>query len=181
MSIFMISDLHLFHGNIILYENRPFKNTDEMNKVISNNWNNVIKNEDTVFCLGDVAFGNKDMIKNIVSKLNGKKNLILGNHDRSRNIKWWQDCGFDFVSRYPIIFKQHYILSHEPMYINEYMPYINIHGHLHSKKMQSQKFINVSVECINYTPIDFELEIKYKYEPETEKRGIEGEIENELD
>ena len=174
---FMVSDPHLFHANIILYENRPFKDTEEMNHVIVTNWNNTVKNDDHVFCLGDVGFGSKDMIKSIVSKLNGRKNLILGNHDRSHNIKWWHECGFDFVSRYPIIFKKFYILSHEPIYMNKSMPFLNIHGHIHSNKMESPQFINVSVECINYTPIDFDLEIKSKYEPKNE----EGEMENESD
>lgn len=51
------------------------------------------------------------------------------------------------------------MLSHEPLYVNKNMPYCNIHGHIHSLKYDSKSFFNVSVECINYKPINFE-EIK---------------------
>jgi len=36
------------------------------------------------------------------------------------------------------------------------MPYANIHGHIHHLKYESRQYFNVSVECIAYTPMDFE-------------------------
>ena len=51
------------------------------------------------------------------------------------------------------------MLSHEPLYVNKNMPYCNIHGHIHSLEYDSKHYFNVSVECINYKPINFE-EIK---------------------
>jgi calcineurin-like phosphoesterase family protein len=53
-------------------------------------------------------------------------------------------------------------MSHEPVYLNINMPYINIHGHLHSKKMEGIQFVNVSVENWNYTPIDIKTIIQGK-------------------
>jgi len=36
------------------------------------------------------------------------------------------------------------------------MPYANIHGHIHHLKYEGKQHFNVSVECIDYTPMDFE-------------------------
>ena len=53
--IYFIADTHFNHANIIKYCNRPFKNTDEMNKYIIRKWNSVVKERDTVYHLGDVV------------------------------------------------------------------------------------------------------------------------------
>lgn len=87
---YFTSDTHYSHSNIIKYCNRPFKDAGEMNRVIIENWNNLVKPEDTVYHLGDVAFASPEVTKNIVSNLNGYKILILGNHDRSgHKMKEW--------------------------------------------------------------------------------------------
>ena len=60
--IYLSGDLHFNHSNIIKYCNRPFKNVEEMNRVIIDNWNALIKFDDTVYHLGDFAFGNRKTI-----------------------------------------------------------------------------------------------------------------------
>lgn len=159
---FLIADTHFGHANIIKYENRPFENVEDMDKLIIENWNKVVQKNDLVFVLGDVSLYNKDKTIQIIQELSGQKTLILGNHDKSRSPTFWRSVGFTEVYKYPIIFKNFYILSHEPIYLNSNMPYMNIHGHIHSKKVVSleedkkiQQFFNVSVENINYTPINF--------------------------
>lgn len=154
--IYFISDMHFGHSNIIKYENRPFKNIKEMDANIIKNWNSVVKKDDKVFVLGDVSFYNKEKTAEIIYSLNGYKVLVLGNHDNERSLHWWKSVGFDEVIKYSIIYNDFYILSHEPMYLNENMPYMNIHGHIHNLKYESKQFFNVSVECIDYTPISFE-------------------------
>ncbi|MBC8061180.1 MAG: metallophosphoesterase [Clostridiaceae bacterium] len=154
--VFMISDMHFGDENIIKYENRPFENAKEMDDRIIENWNNTVSNNDKVFVLGDVSFYNKEKTTEIIKRLNGYKFLVIGNHDEGNTVSWWKEIGFDEVSRYPIIYNKFYILSHEPLYLNENMPYANIHGRIHKLKYDSKQFFNVSVECINYTPIDFE-------------------------
>lgn len=154
--VFMISDMHFGDNNIIKYENRPFKNAEEMDNAIINNWNSVVKSDDKVFIIGDVSAYDKEKTTDIIRKLNGYKFLILGNHDMDRTISWWKEVGFDEVIEYPIVYNGFYILSHEPVYLSTNMPYANIHGHIHHLKYDSKQFFNVSVECISYTPIKFE-------------------------
>ena len=83
--IFYTSDLHFGHSNIIKYENRPWNDVDEMKEELIARWNAKVNQNDTVYVLGDFAWkGSKasiDDINNIVKSLNGKKHLIIGNHD----------------------------------------------------------------------------------------------------
>jgi calcineurin-like phosphoesterase family protein len=155
-NVFLISDMHFGHQSIIKYENRPFKSIVEMDETIISNWNKTISKDDKVFVLGDVSFYNKEKTKAIIEQLNGYKTLIIGNHDKDRSLSWWRETGFNEVYPYPIIFNDFYIFSHEPVYLNENMPYANIHGHIHHIRYADKQFFNVSVECIDYTPIRFE-------------------------
>lgn len=84
MTNWFTADLHFFHKNVIQYCNRPFNNIDQMNKKLIENYNLFVKEEDTCYFLGDLAMlGSSQIIKltNIINKMNGKKILILGNHD----------------------------------------------------------------------------------------------------
>lgn len=155
--VFLISDPHFYHEKVIAYENRPFKDIKEMNNVIIHNWNSIVNKDDKIFVLGDFGFGSKDSIIKIFKKLKGNKVLIMGNHDKRRSYEWWLNIGFKEVYKYPILYNSHFLLSHEPI---NYVPgpFLNIHGHIHSKSMNDQKkYYNVSCEAINYTPIDFEI------------------------
>jgi len=159
--IYITSDHHFYHKNIIKYENRPFESLDHMHEYMIDKWNKTITKYDTVYHLGDFLFGNKEQAKAIVSQLNGKIILVKGNHDRHKSAKWWRDCGFSDVIDGGIILDEYWLLSHEPMYITETMPYINIHGHTHSMKMNGLSHYNVCVEHHDYTPIRFDSIIKF--------------------
>ena len=163
---YLISDMHFGNENIIMYENRPFSSASEMDTVIVANWNRTVESTDLVYVLGDVSFYSKEKTTEIISSLSGRKLLILGNHDTDKTDAFWNDAGFEFVSRYPICLDEFYWLSHEPMYLSSSMPYVNIHGHIHTKTMSTNsepnQYVNVSVEQINYTPILFE-DIKKRF------------------
>ena len=158
--VFLISDTHFWHTNIIAYEQRPFSSIEEMNSTLIKNWNRVVKKDDLVIHLGDFSLANREKTAHIFSQLRGTKWLILGNHDRQRSISWWMNIGFKKVFEFPIIYKDFYILSHAPVYINAQMPYLNLHGHIHSKTYKESFYKNVSVECIDYTPIEFGVATK---------------------
>lgn len=78
---FYISDLHFSHKNIIPYDNRPFFNLTEMHEALISNWNNAVKNEDSVYILGDFHWGKKKEWVETLKQLNEKKHLVFGNHD----------------------------------------------------------------------------------------------------
>lgn len=48
------------------------------------------------------------------------------------------------------------MLSHEPMYMNKHMPYVNVHGHIHGQKYEGNSHFNICVEHWNYAPLSFE-------------------------
>lgn len=155
MKTFMIADTHFGDKNIMDFEQRPFKTVEEMNETIIKYWNNTVSPEDTVYLIGDVG----DV--SIVKHLNGHKFLIKGNHDTKSN-NFYRMNGFEEVYDKPIIIDNFYILSHEPIYVNETMPYANIFGHVHKNpiyKTVSKRGYCVSLERINYTPKNF-YEIK---------------------
>ena len=160
MKTFFIADHHFGHENIIKYEDRPFESVEEMDSYMIERWNRVVKKGDKVFVLGDFSIYGKEKTREIVDQLNGYKILIMGNHDKGRTLTWWKERGFLRVIEYPIIFNEFYMLSHEPLYVNDKMPYLNIHGHIHGRVIEGNYF-NVGVERIHYTPITLE-EIKEK-------------------
>lgn len=157
--VFFVADPHFWHKNIIKYENRPFNSTEHMNEELIKRWNKVVSRSDKVYVLGDFALANREKITDIVSKLNGYKVLVMGNHDQYSH-SFYLEAGFNEVSKYPIIIDNFWVLSHEPMYINENMPYANIYGHVHNNPSfadYSNQSICVSVERehMNYAPIEF--------------------------
>lgn len=156
MNIFFIADTHFGDDNIRRYENRPFETTEEMDTVLIENWNSAVTVNDEVYVLGD--FGASGYEEVILSKLNGIKYLVKGNHDDKSN-DYYRNAGFKEVYDLPILYKNFWILSHDAIYVNKNMPYANLFGHVHNnpivKDYSSQHFC-VSVERIDYTPILFD-------------------------
>ncbi|NEW06294.1 phosphoesterase [Paenibacillus sp. SYP-B3998] len=155
-NVFFTSDHHFGHKHIIDFESRPFRDAEEMTSKMIESWNSAVNKEDKVFHLGDFSFLNNERTKDIVSQLHGYKVLILGNHDRGRSRTWWLEAGFDEVSEHPIIYNNFFFLTHEPMYMNKHMPFVNVHGHIHGQKYEGLNYFNVCVEHWDYKPITFE-------------------------
>jgi len=151
--------MHFGHKKIMTYENRPFASIENMDAAIIKNWNNTVSKTDKIFIAGDVSFYGKDKTAEIIQKLNGKKILVKGNHDERGN-NWWADVGFDEVSNYPIIYRERFVIQHEPPEYNiETTPYFYIYGHVHGDekyKTITQKTACVCVERWNYTPVELE-------------------------
>lgn len=82
MTTWFTSDTHFGHKNIIKFCDRPFKDVSHMNEILINNWNSVVHPEDTVYHLGDVALGPWEAWNGVLSRLNGTKHLVIGNHER---------------------------------------------------------------------------------------------------
>ena len=153
---YFIADTHFNHENIIKYCNRPFENSNEMNEYIINKWNSVVTENDVVYHLGDVGFGNTEELKQLVGRLNGTKILIRGNHDYKRGLNGWKEVGFSKVYKKRLVLSN-LILTHEPIEVEE--NYINVFGHIHDKPLDerfNKSHICVSCDVIEYTPISIE-------------------------
>ena len=85
---FCTSDTHFGHALMLSPTacNRPFESTAEMDEALIANWNAVVGHEDIVYHLGDFAFRLNDerRVRSIFHRLNGRKILVLGNHDYSK-------------------------------------------------------------------------------------------------
>jgi calcineurin-like phosphoesterase family protein len=155
--VYIWSDLHLGHANIIKYCDRPFADVEAMNKALLHAWRMIVKPMDTIINLGDVSLKtNKEHLSEILGNLPGYKILILGNHDRKRSVKWWMETGFDEVYKYPIVYEEQFILSHQIVELAKDSPFVNIHGHSHQRKMDNPRYVNVCVEMTGYKPVLFE-------------------------
>lgn len=134
INVFFISDTHFGHKNILEYEKeaRPFASLEEMHEVMIERWNNVVKPKDVVYHLGDFCFGRKSL--DVAERLNGKKKLVMGNHDTLPTAMYLQY----FDKLYGMIFYNRCVLSHMPVSPKQLGArwWLNIHGHLHSKRVQ---------------------------------------------
>ena len=149
--IFLIGDTHFGHTKILEFESqaRPFATVEEHNEKLIENWNRVVKTKDTVWHLGDVLFGIENF--DCVSRLNGYKHLIMGNHDHYP-MEEYQKYFNKIVGAHKLA---NYLLSHVPVHPSQkYRFKGNIHGHMHSNKLDDPWYINVSAEQINLTPIE---------------------------
>lgn len=152
MSTFFISDLHFGHENMAI--KRGFSCADEMNELIITNWNLWISKRDLVFILGDITMEKKSYYS-LLSTMKGIKHVVLGNHDRRQDVKEllkYVDSVAGMTS-----YKGN-ILTHCPIHHSEMEERrftFNIHGHVHEKTISDIRYINVSCENTNYTPIEF--------------------------
>ena len=70
--VYFTSDTHFYHSNIIGFCKRPFKNVEDMNETLIENWNRVVGQDDIVFHLGDFCMGGSHEWTKILNRLNGK-------------------------------------------------------------------------------------------------------------
>lgn len=159
MNVWLTADSHFSHGNIITYENRPYASVKEMDKHLIEVWNTYVKPHDVIFHLGDLFFGNRDRQFEIARRLNGRKILILGNHDKLSK-KRYMDLGFMPHSSY---IYEDFLLTHHPQPETPLRVLIenthikgNVHGHIHSRKMDNQSiYCCVSIEH-GYKPFNID-------------------------
>lgn len=146
--VFIISDLHLGHRNMAA--KRGFDTVEEHDNHIIDTWNKTVTKGDTVWILGDITM-EKSTPYPLLSKLKGYKKVVLGNHDQPQHIpellKYVNSvCG--------MIKYKGFILSHCPIHESEIGRfYKNIHGHVHENTLPDDRYVNVSCEAVNYTPV----------------------------
>ncbi len=161
MKVFFTSDWHLGHSNIMKYCKRPFISTNEMNDIIIANYNNVVGDNDIVYNLGDIAFKTSyGYLKDFLSKLNGSKVIIVGNHDNVQHIKRLKLDGLilNYHDTLGITVDKHYIwLSHyaHRTWNRSFHGSWHLFGHSHSKLEPYGKSFDVGVDAWEFKPVSF--------------------------
>lgn len=162
MKKFYIADLHLYHTDIIRTCNRPFNSIDEMHQEIVLKWNNKVKKNDIVHILGDVgAPTNKVEIKKIaklLKYLNGKKILVIGNHDREaiKDIDF-RRCFLE-IKEYHRVYDsgKKVVMFHYPIedWEGAKKGVYHLHGHIHKEHITERKNrYNVGADILNFEPM----------------------------
>lgn len=166
MSIFLTSDLHLCHDREFLFKPRGFDSIADHDITICANWNTVVQPEDDVYILGDLMLNDNRRALNMLKCLNGRKHIVLGNHDTPTRIKAYVEEGIcvEEPKWADVIHYKgyHFFLSHFPSMTanlekeNLKQVTINLFGHTH----QNKKFYNdipfmfhVGMDSNNNTPV----------------------------
>ena len=153
-AIWLVSDTHFGHANIITYCSRPFTCVEDMDEAMVERWNRVVRPQDHVYHLGDVAM-KADRLA-IVKRLNGHKRLVRGNHDIFKT-KQYLAAGFDEIHGVRVL--NGLVMTHIPIHPASLGRFTgNVHGHIHNNDGgdYGPRYLNVSVEAIDYTPITLE-------------------------
>lgn len=172
----IVSDTHWGHKNIAGYVGRP----EDHEELMIRNWNRLVKPDDTILHLGDVFYGQgsfPEFRDNIAPRLNGRKYLILGNHDKNKVD--WKSLGFKVIDPFSIPYNGWEIeFDHYPTEkVDKIVPgqnRIRVHGHIHNNGYGTQRkeakkgrgkgrkrhdkdhkpyHVNLSVEVTNYAPV----------------------------
>jgi len=157
---YFIADTHFFHNNVIKYCNRPYCCKHSMNEDLVRRWNDTVKDSDTVYVLGDFAFGSKNGCKRILERLRGYKILVKGNHDMGRNTM--AAVGFNEV------YLQVEARWGDKSVFMQHVPNKNVHknydihlcGHVHQHWCKTHNIINVGVDVWGLKPQTLEYIIE---------------------
>lgn len=193
MNIFFTSDQHFGHSNIINLCSRPFKDVDEMNEALVDNYNAVVGPKDFVYHLGDFALGKIHTSLAHGRRLNGRKALIVGNHDRcfaggkksgGKTPQEWEsvyrdEAGFSHLDTGDVdvyLRGMNLRLSHFPpvSVFSDDVRHIEarpeapssgllLHGHVHTEWKTQGQWVNVGVDAWGMRPVSLD-EIHEYYE-----------------
>ena len=175
--IFFTSDTHFGHANVIRYCSRPYASVEEMDEDMIARWNKKVSPDDIVYITGDFVW-KRQQLPEYAKRLNGKKRLIIGNHDETwtrvknhPNYEYFEsveDYRIDNISGHPVT------LCHYPMVEwrnsrqddSEYLGYL-IHGHIHNNYVDDYRYmlrhfnaLNAGVDVNNYEPVTFDEMVK---------------------
>lgn len=166
--ILFTSDLHLGHANIIKHCNRPFQTVEEMDEFILEKWNAKVRPNDTVYILGDLMFRNKRPPEEYLSRMPGKKHLVVGNHDKAWMKKVDLEEWFESVEmmRFMSDGQRKLTMCHYPMMS---WPFSNhegwmVYGHIHDNTAmdywpliaRSDRMLNAGADINGFEPVTFE-------------------------
>lgn len=161
-NIFFIADLHFGHAKLVRPDEkgetyRPWDSTEEMDQALVDNWNSVVKEGDKVYVLGDLSMNPKKFVK--IDQCKGRKHLIKGNHDVA-DLKDYASVFYNVSACW--VFDKQFIATHIPIHPGQLDRFhYNVHGHLHKELLPDRRYVNVSVENIDYRPVHMDEILSY--------------------
>ncbi|MBR0198281.1 MAG: metallophosphoesterase [Kiritimatiellae bacterium] len=164
--IYFTSDQHFGHFNIIRLCGRPFKSLEEMDATLLERWNAKVKPGDTVYILGDLFFRSAQ-VEPVLKALNGRKHLIVGNHDHTWMGKVKVDDYFESIQTIKevvvdgrIMTLCHYPMLSYPQARRGWMAYGHIHNNIRDDYwpliVRRSRLLNVGVDVNNFEPVSFD-------------------------
>lgn len=141
---YYISDLHFYHANMnTRMDKRGFESVEAMNEYMISQWNKKVRKNDEVVILGDFSIDKGEKTNELLRRLNGRKYLIIGNHDRFLNDKDFDRSLFKWIEPYKELNdnKRKIILSHYPVFCYDGQYRVNeqgepkaymLYGHVHN-------------------------------------------------
>lgn len=145
--IFFTADTHFGHANILKYASRPFADVDEMDEELIARWNARVGPNDEIYHLGDVSFRKSAQTVDVLKRLNGKKYLVKGNHDRispevERQWAWIKDYHELKIADH------HVVLCHFPFeaWNRSHHASWHLHGHAHGHSTRRPNRMDVGVD-----------------------------------
>lgn len=166
--VYFTSDTHFGHSNIIEFCRRPFSTVEEMNETLIENWNARVKNNDSVYILGDMFFHcEPETVEDILKRLHGRKYLIVGNHDSSWMTKVDYKAYFEDVSMMldGSFDSRGAVLCHYPLMSWKHQKkFYMLHGHIHNETnldywplIRDRKLmLNVGTDVNGFQPVTFD-------------------------
>lgn len=171
-NVFVISDTHFGHSNIIEYEHRDRKmninGTMEHDNKLIDNWNSVVKPDDLVIILGDFSFHKPERTMEILRQLRGDKVLVEGNHDciyleNKKFDKSLFKAIYDYVEttyRGQKLCLMHYPIQEFKHKDKDVNCHVHLFGHIHSVPFEIPRHsFNVGADVNNFTPVKLEYAI----------------------
>lgn len=178
-STFFVSDTHFGHANIIKHSHRPFTDVEQMNEMMIKSWNETVQLNDEVWHLGDFTFLQYTPFRLLLARLNGRINVVLGNHDKviASNIAGLTSAHGSGRSRPLLTSVQHYkelkvegrfiVLFHygQRVWNKSHHGSIMLYGHSHGTLPPHGLSVDVGVDCkeitLEYRPIGLDEVLKY--------------------
>lgn len=166
MTIWFTSDQHFGHKNIIHYCDRPFLDVQHMEDELVARHNDVVKDGDTVYHLGDFALDGR-LVSRVLARERGEHHLICGNHDRchpchsgaARETRRYLMYGFKTVNRelhhMPYVPDDRHGVRYAEWRPEDRGEWL-LHGHVHGEWKTRARMINVGVDVWGYRPVSLE-------------------------
>ncbi|MBQ3664890.1 MAG: metallophosphoesterase [Lachnospiraceae bacterium] len=171
--IWFTSDLHLGHRSVLNFCERPFETVEEMNETLIYHYNSCVRKNDTVYILGDIAHRIPVVeVNQLISRLNGKKYLCKGNHDKKYDESLFEGM-YDFLEI--SVDGINLSLMHYPMmeWPKSRHGSLHLHGHIHTdgeynlqQKKEGILRYDVGVDANGFYPVSIQ-QIKEFFEINT--------------